>query len=157
MSLSKTSLVLYRKCRKYIQQCSRESSADSVIRSQTARADNFNSYLWENIAKLVPQCLAYSSTASQQFFEVALLLFRSTGDAYYAALDVTSYVHDWSGLLLRHEHKEVSWSTPGSHLNSNDEQFVGRDQIDWIVYGLSSLLNWSFHILKELGKPLGAP
>lgn len=36
-------------------------------------------------------------------------------------------------------------------------KFVGRDQIDWIVLGLSSLLSWSFQILKSLGKPLEAP
>lgn len=42
-------------------------------------------------------------------------------------------------------------------LMMNDEQFVGRDQIDWIVFGLSSLLNEAFQILKDLGKPLRAP
>ena len=128
-----------------------------MIRPKTTPADNFNSYLWENIAKLVPQCLGYSSTASQQFFEVAILLFSSTGDPYYATSDLTSYVHDWSGLLLRHEHKEASGSTPRWHFISNGEQFVGRDQEDWIVSGLSSLLNIAFHELKKLGKPLGAP
>lgn len=71
--------------------------------------------------KLVPQCLNYSSTASQYFFEVATILFKSSGNAYYAALDVTTYVHDWSDLLLKHEHKEVSGSTPVWHFDSNDE------------------------------------
>lgn len=79
-------------------------------RSQTATAENFNSYLWENIAKVIPHCLQYRNTASQQFFEVATLLFRSTGDAYYGTLDVSSYVHGWSGLLLKHEHEEVGRS-----------------------------------------------
>ena len=152
------SVVLYlRKCWTNTQQGSQETSADSVIRSQTAPADNFNSYIWENVAKLVPQSLDYGSTASQQFFELAMFLFRSTGDAYYGTLNITNYVHDWSDLLLRHEHKEVGGRSPDWLSNSNDEQFVGRDQIDWIVFGLSSLLNWSFHILKSLGKPLGAP
>ena len=35
-------------------------------------------------------------------------------------------------------------------------QFVGRDQIDWIVLGLSILLNWCFQVLQSLGKPLEA-
>lgn len=118
-----------------------KSICRSQSASQTATAENFNSYLWENIAKVIPHCLQYRNTASQQFFEVATLLFRSTGDAYYGTLDVSSYVHGWSGLLLKHEH----------------EEFVGRDQIDWIVLGLSSLLNWSFQVLKSLGKPLEAP
>ncbi len=120
-------------------------------------AENFNSYLWENTAKVIPQCLRYRNTSSQQFFEVATLLFRSTGEAYYQTLDVLSYVHDWSGLVLKHEHEEVGRSTLCWLFNANDEQFVGRDQIDWIVLGLSSLLNWSFQILKSLGKPLEAP
>lgn len=85
-------------------------SADSLGRHQTAPAENFNSYLWENTAKVVRHCLQYKNTASQQFFEVAALLFRSTGDAYYGTLDVSRYVHDWSGLLLKHEHEEVGWS-----------------------------------------------
>ena len=126
-------------------------------RSQTAPAENFNSYLWENTAKVIPHCLQYRNTASQQFFEVATLLFRSTGEAYYGTLDVSSYVHDWSGLLLEHEHEEVGRSTPIWLLMTDDEQFVGREQIDWIVLGLSSLLNWSFQVFKSLGKPLEAP
>ena len=36
-------------------------------------------------------------------------------------------------------------------------QFVGRDQIDWIVLGLSTLLNCCFQVLQSLGKPLEAP
>lgn len=120
-------------------------------------AENFNSYLWENIAKVIPYCLDYRNTASQQFFEVATLLFRSTGDAYYATLDVMNYVHDWSRLLLEHEHDEVGRSTAGLLLIADDEQFVGRDQIDWIVLGLSSLLNWAFQVLQSQGRPLEAP
>ena len=119
-------------------------------------AENFNSYLWENTAKVIPQCLRYRNT-SQQFFEVVTLLFRSTGDAYYQTSDVLNYVHDWSELVLRHEHEEVGRSTLCWLFDANDEQFVGRDQIDWIVLGLSSLLNWSFQVLKSLGKPLEAP
>ena len=34
---------------------------------------------------------------------------------------------------------------------------MGRDQVDWIVLGLSCLLNWSFQVLESLGKPLKAP
>ena len=86
-----------------------------------------------------------------------MLLFRSSGDAYYGTLDVSSYIYGWSGLLLEHEHEEVGRSNLGRLFTANDEQFVGRDQIDWIVLGLSSLLNWSFQVLKLLGKPLEAP
>ena len=130
---------------------------NTTSRSQTVPAENFNSYLWENIAKVIPCCLDYRNTASQQFFEVATLLFRSTGDAYYATLDVLNYVHDWSRLLLEHEHDEVGRSTAGWLLIADDEQFVGRDQIDWIVLGLSSLLNWAFQVLQSQGRPLEAP
>lgn len=70
---------------------------------------------------------------------------------------MSKYVHEWSKLVLEHEHDEVSHNTFGWLLVTNDEQFVGRDQIDWIVLGLSSLLNWSFQILQSLGKPLGPP
>ena len=128
-----------------------------MCRSQIAPAENFNTYLWENTAKVVPHCLQYKNTTSQQFFEVAALLFRSTGDAYYGNSTVSSYVHEWSGLLLEHEHEEVRRSTLYWLFIADDKQFVGRDQIDWIVLGLSSLLNLSFQVLKSLGKPLEAP
>ena len=120
-------------------------------------AENFNSYLWENIARVIPHCLHYGNTASQQLFEVAIVLFRSTGDAYYGTLDVSKYVHEWSRLLLEHQHEEVSRNLLGQFHIAKAGQFVGRDQVDWIVFGLSSLLNWSFQILQSLGKPLGAP
>ena len=134
-----------------------ESSANSMDRSQTEPAENFNSYLWENTAKVIPDCLQYRNTASQQFFEVATLLFRSTGDAYYETLDVSRYINDWSELLLKHQHEEVGMSTPVLGSITNSGQFVGRDQIDWIVLGLSFLLNISSQLLKDRGKPLGAP
>ena len=92
-------------------QGSRENPANSLGRSQTVPSQNFNCYLWENIAKVIPHCLHYRNAASQQFFEVATLLFRSTGDEYYETLDVTKYVREWSRLLLEHEHDEVSSSS----------------------------------------------
>ena len=84
-----------------------------MARSQAAVAENFNSYLWENVAKIIPHCLNYRHTASQHFFEVATLLFRSTGDAYYGTIDVSEYVHEWSRLLLEHEHEEAGCSVSG--------------------------------------------
>ena len=101
-------------------------------RSQTAPAENFNSYLWEHTAKVIPQCLDYRNTASQQFFEVATLLFRSTGDAYYGTLDVSDYIHDWSRLLLEHIHDEVGRSTPAWLIIANGEQVRGSrpDRLD---------------------------
>ena len=88
---------------------------------------------------------------------MATLLFRSTGEAYYGTIDVSGYVNEWSILLLTHEHEEVGRTTLCLLHIANDEQFVGREQIDWIVLGLSSLLNWSFQVLQSLGKPLKAP
>lgn len=76
--------------------------------SQILPAENFNTYVWENTAKIIPDCLEYKNTASQQFFEVATHLFKLTSDACPGALDVSSYVHEWSRLLLEHEHEEVS-------------------------------------------------
>ena len=134
-----------------------KSFVNLMARSQTEPAENFNSYLWENTAKVIPDCLQYRNTASQQFFEVATLLIRSTGDAYCETLDVSRYIHDWSELLLRHQHEEVGMSTPGLGSITNHAQFVGRDQIDWIVLGLSCLLNISSQLLKDRGKRLDAP
>ena len=70
---------------------------------------------------------------------------------------MSKYVHEWSRLLLEHEHDEVGWSILYYLHIANAEQFVGRDQTDWIVLGLSSLLRYSFQILQSLGKPLEAP
>ena len=84
-------------------------------RSHSVTAENFNSYIWENLAKEIPHCLLYKNAASQQFFEVAIVL------DYYATLEISDYVHDWSKLLLEHEHEEVGRSTLHRVLLTNKE------------------------------------
>ena len=33
-------------------------------------------------------------------------------------------------------------------------KFVGRDNVDWIVLGLSGLLRWCIKLIKSMKKPL---
>lgn len=70
---------------------------------------------------------------------------------------MSNYIYEWSRLVLEHEHEEVGRSALGWRLLANNIQFVGRDERDSIVFGLSSLLNWAFQVLQSLGKPLEAP
>ena len=45
----------------------------------------------------------------------------------------------------------------GMYFLVNGVQFPGRESIDWLVWGLSSLVHWCFQVSKSLSKPLLAP
>ena len=46
---------------------------------------------------------------------------------------------------------------PASLADTDELQFVGRETIDWVVNGLSTLLNWVFQYAKSAGKALPVP
>lgn len=55
---------------------------------------------------LIPESLNHRETA-QQFFDIALFVFRSVDESSRDELDFNKYIKDWSNLLLRHKHDEV--------------------------------------------------
>lgn len=64
------------------------------------------SYFWSTLVILIPQSLQHGKTC-QQFFEIALIVFRTIDDDVREKLDFATYIQVWSDLLLRHKHVEV--------------------------------------------------
>lgn len=64
------------------------------------------SYFWSTLVILIPQSLQHGKTC-QQFFEIALIVFRTLDDGVREKLDFATYIQVWSDLLLRHKHIEV--------------------------------------------------
>ena len=91
---------------------------------------------------------------SYQFFDIALVVFRSIDEVGRENLQLATYIRDWSNLLLNHIHDEVGRKEEGTRKRTNDLQFVGRDSIDHTVFGISALLQWCIRLSKSLKKPL---
>lgn len=130
-------------------------SANQLCRLQSTPARDFVPYLWKNVTLVVSCCLNYDN-GSQQFFEVAMDLLQSMDRSHRETLDIEPYVREWSWLLLGHEHDEVGSFDYVIGTLAKCKQFVGRDSLDWIVFGLSSLLNSCFQMSRALGSPLHA-
>ena len=108
---------------------------------------------WGKCATIIPQSLDHGEN-SQQFFEVALTLFRSIDHASQENLEFGRYIEEWSDLLLEYTHTEVCSKILGNKRLTNDGQFVGRDSTDWVVFGISELLQWCIQLTKSLKKPM---
>ena len=102
--------------------------------------DNLMVFIWESIASGIPKSLEHVN-CSQQFFEIANLVFRNLGPVSQDSLDLESYLHEWCGLLIRHSHTE----------------FVGRNEVDWVAFGLSRLIGHLLHLAKSSSKQVQAP
>lgn len=111
------------------------------------------SYFWENLVLLIPETLKHGEI-SQQFFDITLFVFRSIDDTGREDINLEAYTERWSGLLLRHIHEEVSQLRSKVYLGANILKFVGRDSIDWIVFGIAGLLQWCIQFTKSLKKPM---
>lgn len=40
------------------------------------------------------------------------------------------------------------------YADTDRAQFVGRDSIDWVVFGIVGLLQWCIQLTKSLKKPM---
>lgn len=63
--------------------------------------------LWKALTALIPRSIEYVHT-SQQFFEVALVLFHTVGSLSPEDLVFGDYLKQWGEVLLRHQSKQVS-------------------------------------------------
>lgn len=104
---------------------------------------------------MIPHSVKHPANA-QQLFDIALVVFRSIRQGSQDAVHLATYAKDWGNLLLGHTHDEVCACTPyKQHFQFADIwKFVGRDNIDWIVLGLSGLLRWCIQFIKSMKKPL---
>ena len=97
-------------------------------------------FVWKQLAAAIPQSLNYASH-SQQFFEIANLVFRSLDHTTQQSSDLELNVSSWCNLLLGHSHRE----------------FVGRDEIDWVVLGFARLINHSLEVAKSKNSQIRVP
>ena len=102
---------------------------------------------------MIPRSFQHSQS-TEQFFKVALEIFRSMDEDMRDVLPLATYIKDWSELLLMREHNEVYWEMGYDACYANILQFVGRDHVDWILFGLTSLLDWCIQLMKSTKKPL---
>ncbi|KAL9043997.1 MAG: hypothetical protein Q9214_002835, partial [Letrouitia sp. 1 TL-2023] len=109
----------------------------TIPSQENPKTTDFAPYFWEFFTYLIPDSLGYSHN-SEQFFTLSTLLFRQLDGAHRQNLDLSNYVREWSALLLRHQHHE----------------FVGRDSLDWVIYGISGLIQLCIQFAKALEKPL---
>ena len=67
--------------------------------------------MWGALAESFPETLAWSYQ-SQEFFEVALAIFRSVADKAPQCLAFNNYLRDWSNIMLYHQIDEVGSFLP---------------------------------------------
>lgn len=113
----------------------------------------FVAFFWETLVTMIPHTVHYSDN-TQQFFAIALDVFRSIDETRQESLPLASYLQRWSSLLLEHKHEEVCLCHQRMHKDADVLQFVGRDCIDWFAAGLTGLLQWCIGLLKSTKKPL---
>ncbi len=95
---------------------------------------------------------------SLEFFEMAAMVLECMENVHRNTLDLALYVQSWSGILLQYEHDEVrSIATDAYRKTTNEWQFVGRESLDCLVYGLSNLLHRVLQYGKTSGKTLPIP
>ena len=103
-------------------------------------AQDFIAFFWTKIVEMIPDSVPYGSQA-EQFFQLAIDLYRRMDDARAQALPLSDYLENWTACLLRYEHDE----------------FVGRLPFDCIVEGFAALLDWTLTLLKARKQPFALP
>ncbi|PGH36152.1 ubiquitin thiolesterase [[Emmonsia] crescens] len=89
----------------------------------TATTIHIVATLWKSISALFPDTLGYAQS-SQEFFEVALIVFQTVANLSPEDLIFGEYLRQWGNILLTHRTQE----------------FVGREPVDYIVLGFTHLL-----------------
>ncbi|KAL1955095.1 hypothetical protein VTO42DRAFT_9029 [Malbranchea cinnamomea] len=79
--------------------------------------------LWRSFLSLFPKTLNYP-TSSEEFFEVSLVIFQTVVDLSPDGFEFGDYLKEWGSILLRHK----------------TEEFVGREPVDYIVWGFAHLM-----------------
>ena len=116
-------------------------------------SQDFVQFFWENMLALIPETVQHRHD-TEQFFDIALDVFRSLDQDFHEGLPLETYLQDWSNLLLNYQHHEVSRYCCSSLLHSDCLQFVGRESVDWVVAGITGLLQWCIQLMKSRKRPL---
>lgn len=94
---------------------------------------------WTTISDIVPHSVRHS-TQSQQLYGIADHVFRAQDEYKRDENLLRAWLAQWSDLLLVYEHKEV----------------VGRQDTDYVVFGLTKLLLCCILSLKSFKQPVNA-
>ncbi|PGH23651.1 hypothetical protein AJ80_02257 [Polytolypa hystricis UAMH7299] len=89
----------------------------------TATTVDIVATLWKSITVLFPETPKYAPF-SQEFFEVALIVFQTVAALSPGDLVYGEYLQNWGDIMLSHETHE----------------FVGREPIDYIILGFTHLI-----------------
>jgi ubiquitin carboxyl-terminal hydrolase 34 len=96
-------------------------------------------HFWTIISIILPETIRHP-TQSQQLFGIAEHVFRVKDEYDRTEELLKSSLEQWSDLLLSHKHQE----------------FVGRDETDFVVFGFTKLLLSCILSLKSFKKPINA-
>lgn len=88
---------------------------------------------------MIPDAVRHSQQ-SQQFFEAAEQVFRTHDEYSRNELALRSFLEQWGTLLIEHEH----------------EEFVGREEVDHVVLGMTRLLLCCILSIKSFKKPVNS-
>ncbi|ORY15157.1 hypothetical protein BCR34DRAFT_623001 [Clohesyomyces aquaticus] len=94
---------------------------------------------WKVISGILPAAIERPGK-SEQLFDIAEQVFRSHDETSRDEDALKASLVAWSGLLLSYKH----------------EEFVGRDEVDFVVLGFTKLLLCCIASLKSFKKPLNA-
>ncbi|OGE53350.1 hypothetical protein PENARI_c008G00898 [Penicillium arizonense] len=81
--------------------------------------------LWNSLVQVIPTTPLYA-TQSEEFFNAALWMFRTIAEKSPCDLIFNDYLKQWSSFMLTHQ----------------TEEFIGREPVDNLIVGFSSLLEW---------------
>lgn len=81
--------------------------------------------LWNSLVQVIPTTPLYASQ-SEEFFNAALWMFRTIAEKSPCDLIFNDYLKQWSSFMLTHQ----------------TEEFIGREPVDNLIVGFSSLLEW---------------
>ncbi|KAG9189359.1 ubiquitin carboxyl-terminal hydrolase 34 [Alternaria panax] len=94
---------------------------------------------WTVISAIIPDSVRLPAQ-SHELFDIAERVFRAKDEYERNEALLRLYLAKWSDLLLDHRHQE----------------FVGRDEIDHVVFGLTKLMLCCILSLKSFKRPLNA-
>ena len=115
---------------------------------KSAENRDFVAFFWSQFVLMIPVTINNGHKA-QQFFEIALVVFRSTDQSTRKDLPLANYVIEWSILVLQHTHHEVCYDDTTDLQLAEEIQFVGRGGVDHVVFGLAALLHWCIQLSKS--------
>ncbi|PYH95762.1 ubiquitin hydrolase [Aspergillus ellipticus CBS 707.79] len=123
---------LLRKPSKSVSSETQETRGSSAPPEEPVRIDILAT-IWEAFVKTFPVTLDYAHQ-SQEFFEIANLVFRSVAEKSPQDLVFSEYLKQWSTIMLRHQ----------------TEEFVGREPVDHLILGFSRLLRSCLELANSI-------